>query len=75
MTQKTTSHETVSYASQTLRSSEGDREFTKLEYRYGEIGILAVAAAVRYAGGRKNPAYAPVPLPVEVEERFIEIAA
>jgi hypothetical protein len=27
---------------------------------YGEIGISAVAAAVRYQGGTKNPAYAPV---------------
>ena len=27
---------------------------------YGEIGIPAVAAAARYQGGAKNPAYAPV---------------
>jgi hypothetical protein len=27
---------------------------------YGEIGISAVAAAARYQGGAKNPAYAPV---------------
>jgi hypothetical protein len=26
---------------------------------YGQIGISAVAAAVRYQGGAKNPAYAP----------------
>lgn len=36
------------------RSSELDR-------RYGEIGISAVAAAVRYQSETKNPAYAPVP--------------
>ena len=28
---------------------------------YGEIGISAVAAAARYQGGAKNPAYAPAP--------------
>ncbi len=27
--------------------------------RYGQIGISAVAAAVRYQGSAKNPAYAP----------------
>jgi hypothetical protein len=27
---------------------------------YGQIGISAVAAAARYQGGAKNPAYAPV---------------
>lgn len=27
---------------------------------YGQIGISAVAAAVRYQGGASNPAYAPV---------------
>jgi hypothetical protein len=33
---------------------------TALHRRYGQIGISAVAAAVRYQGGGKNPAYAPV---------------
>lgn len=36
------------------------RPETNLSYRYGSIGIEAVAAAVRYAGTCKNPAYAPV---------------
>jgi hypothetical protein len=31
-----------------------------LDARYGEIGISAVAAAVRYKGDTRNPAYAPV---------------
>lgn len=31
-----------------------------LDRRYGQIGISAVAAAARYQGGCKNPAYAPV---------------
>ena len=34
-------------------------ESGKLDYRYGQIGISAVAAAVRYQGSAKNPAYAP----------------
>jgi hypothetical protein len=33
---------------------------TALHLCYGQIGISAVAAAVRYQGGAKNPAYAPV---------------
>lgn len=35
-------------------------EGTSLDCRYGQIGISAVAAAVRYQGAAKNPAYAPV---------------
>jgi len=35
-------------------------ENTALHRRYGQIGISAVAAAVRYQGDAKNPAYAPV---------------
>jgi hypothetical protein len=34
-------------------------EVTTLDGRYGKIGISAVAAAVRYNGDAKNPAYAP----------------
>jgi hypothetical protein len=30
-----------------------------LQHCYGQIGISAVAAAVRYQGDSKNPAYAP----------------
>ena len=32
---------------------------TRLDHRYRQIGISAVAAAARYQGGAKNPAYAP----------------
>ena len=31
-----------------------------LQEHYGEIGISAVAAAVRYQSDARNPAYAPV---------------
>jgi hypothetical protein len=62
-----------SHANQELTQTEGRREQTNLDCRYREIGILAVAAAVRYAGDGKNPAYAPVvPQP---DERFSEFAA
>jgi len=33
---------------------------TALDQRYRQIGISAVAAALRYQGEAKNPAYAPV---------------
>jgi hypothetical protein len=36
-----------------------------LHRRYGQIGISAVAAAARYQGGAKNPAYAPVAIKVD----------
>ncbi len=32
-----------------------------LDACYGQIGISAVAAAARYQGAAKNPAYAPTP--------------
>lgn len=35
---------------------------TSLDGRYRQIGISAVAAAVRYQGTAKNPAYAPAPI-------------
>lgn len=34
-------------------------EGTALDRRHGQIGISAVAAAARYQGTAKNPAYAP----------------
>jgi len=37
-----------------------ESEHTALDRRYGQIGISAVAAAARYQGEAKNPAYAPV---------------
>jgi hypothetical protein len=36
------------------------RERLDLDRRYGDIGISAVAAALRYCSDGKNPAYAPV---------------
>jgi hypothetical protein len=35
-------------------------DHTDLQEHYGEIGISAVAAAVRYKSDARNPAYAPV---------------
>ena len=37
-------------------------ESSGLAHRYQQIGISAVAAAVRYQGVAKNPAYAPAPI-------------
>lgn len=56
MTTKT-AKKTAEQASQTSAIAN---ERTSLDGRYGKIGISAVAAAVRYQGTAKNPAYAPV---------------
>jgi len=58
---------------QRLQPVERRGEHTNLSYRYGTIGIEAVAAAVRYAGARKNPAYAPAAQP-RIDQRFLEPA-
>jgi hypothetical protein len=81
MTGKTTSHADQKL-SQEKRSQErsheriqdqGRCEQTNLEVRYGEIGISAVAAAVRYADVTKKPADA-LAAP-RVDQRFVEFAA
>jgi hypothetical protein len=46
-------------AKKTTQKAEPAKE-TALDRRYGAIGISAVAAAARYQGAAKNPAYAPV---------------
>jgi hypothetical protein len=43
----------------TQKSHKGPAEATALVHCYRQIGISAVAAAARYQGGAKNPAYAP----------------
>ncbi len=47
-------------AGQKAREVTLSRENTALDSCYRQIGISAVAAAVRYQGIAKNPAYAPV---------------
>ena len=49
---------------------EQRRERATHDPRFGKIGISAVAAAMRYQGEIKNPAYAPAkqPDPMEAEE-------
>ncbi len=42
------------------KSDKSSNEHIALHLCYGQIGISAVAAAVRYQGGAKNLAYAPV---------------
>lgn len=57
-------HAAADKAKKTAQKSDAaarlSTERTALERRYGQIGISAVAAAVRYQGAAKNPAYAPV---------------
>lgn len=47
-------------ASHTTQKGNGAAERSPLDRCYGQIGTSAVAAAARYQGGSKNPAYAPV---------------
>jgi len=51
------------WAKKTAAKKSNDRkthsEATALAGCYGKIGISAVAAAARYQGSAKNPAYAP----------------
>ena len=48
------------------------REPTNLDYRYGDIGIEAVAAAAHYVGLGRRPAEAPAAS--QIDQRFIEVA-
>jgi hypothetical protein len=48
------------------------QDSTKLDRRYGKIGILAVAAALPYQSKAKNPAYAPADL--QPEKWLAEVA-
>jgi hypothetical protein len=53
---------TLETAMKNSRSDNDDRSAgggTALDRSYREIGISAVAAAARYQGSAKNPAYAP----------------
>jgi hypothetical protein len=52
---------------------ERPREHSNLDCRYGEIGIMAVAAAARYTGDGKSQAEPPVA--PRIEQRFMEVSA
>jgi len=54
-------------------SQNNQRSEPNLDSRYGEIGISAVAAALPYQSGVKNPAYAPVE--VQPEKWLADAAA
>ena len=47
------------------------REHPDLDRRYGEIGISAVVAALRYGSDAKKPAYAPVAAPLSDEREDV----
>jgi hypothetical protein len=51
---------TATAAKKTDKLRKSSSKNIALQLCYGQIGISAVAAAVRYQGGAKNPAYAPV---------------
>ncbi len=52
-------NETKATTAETASNDKHAAEHIALQQSYGEIGISAVAAAVRYQGASKNPAYAP----------------
>lgn len=52
--------ESAKKAAQKTSAAKDSAKETALDRRYGAIGISAVAAAARYQGAAKNPAYAPV---------------
>jgi hypothetical protein len=54
----------------TKSNETGRHDEPNLNSRYGQIGISAVAAALQYQGGLKNPA----PLVYEIDERLVEAA-
>ena len=59
----------------TKPSKQNNRcEEQALDSRYGEIGISAVAAALKFKSESKNPAYAPA-VPEMDEDRIAEMAA
>lgn len=57
----------------TTKKAAPQLEENRLDHRYGEIGISALAAALRYLGETKNPAYAPVER--QPDERYEDAAA
>jgi hypothetical protein len=63
----------MKYAEGAEPSQDRHEQPAQLDRQYGKIGILAVAAAVRYQSDAKNQAYAPVV--VQFDERSEEFAA
>jgi len=53
---------TAKAANSIEQTRKASSENVALHLRYQQIGISAVAAAVRYQGSAKNSAYAPVPI-------------
>ena len=54
-----------------LSADHGKGEHANLTYRYGTIGIQAVAAAARYVGVRTSQAQA---TDARIDQRFVESA-
>jgi hypothetical protein len=66
------SHPTMTSAAD--RRTSAPREQMTLDRRYGAIGISAVAAALRYGGAGKNPAYAQAPENARLDARLQELS-
>ena len=58
---KTMSAAKAKKTKQNTAGKPANQSTAPLDRCYGQIGISAVAAAARYQGSAKNPAYAPVP--------------
>jgi hypothetical protein len=56
---QTAERDEISGSDAQARSGQTEPTSPALDACYGEIGISAVAAAARYQGAAKNPAYAP----------------
>ena len=57
---------------QTSQAEGSSEQRINLSYRYGTIGIQAVAAAARYSGVRTKPAHAQAVH--RIDQRFVESA-
>ncbi len=69
----TTDEEDAMKWSKAPKTGGADRQEGSLDRLYGQIGISAVAAAVRYQSDAKNLAYAPVER--QADEKAEELAA
>ena len=54
------------------RPTPKPHESPELHAHYGEIGISAVAAAIRYKSDARNPAYAPVAPDLDTQAKIAE---
>jgi hypothetical protein len=73
VTNKNVEESVMNSASAPGERPEKRRAQVELDRRYGRIGISALAAALRYQGDGKNPAYA-APVGPREEQNSIKVA-